>query len=407
MQRNVGLKTLQFYRLGSHPSNPDIMIAGSQDNGTMRTIDGGNSWTVVQGGDGMECFFDPAYPDSIVYASYQFGSLRRSRDGGQSFQAFGSFNGAWVTPFFIHPAGLRTVYAANNDVWRYQYNAIPPGWEKLTTGLSPVKINSLALSTINPDHMILSGFDYAYFTPQIVVMISNDGGYNWIDVTDNIPDDSRWISRVLCDPADQNTKYIVRCGFSEGNKIWKTSDLGVTWTNISGDLPDIPCNTIWINPYFPDQIFVGTDLGVYISDNGGVSYYYGGGDMPVVPIMDFDFVYIDGIGYLRVATHGRGIYETIHSHVDVDELQVADCRLQAFPNPCEGALRLRYQISDVRFLILDLFSISGLRIKRLLNEVKEEGLHELEVDMSGLPAGVYFCTLRSENGVETVKVVKY
>jgi hypothetical protein len=57
--------------------------------------------------------------------------------------------------------------------------------------------------------------------------------------------------------------------------------------------------------------------------------------------------------------------------------------------------------------IPDIFSISGLKIKRLLDEEKPAGTYELEVDMTGLPAGVYFCTLQSEDGVETVKVVKY
>jgi hypothetical protein len=163
---------------------------------------------------------------------------------------------------------------------------------------------------------------------------------------------------------------------------------------------------MFVNPFIPNQIFVGTDLGVYVSDDWGETYYYGGGDMPLVPIQDFEYVEIGNKGYLRVATYGRSIYETIFTGVNFGELQASTYKLQAFPNPCEGAVHLRYQIKDTRYLILDLYSISGLKIKRLLNEEKLAGTYELEVDMTGLPAGVYFCTMQMDDGVETVKVIK-
>jgi hypothetical protein len=79
----------------------------------------------------------------------------------------------------------------------------------------------------------------------------------------------------------------------------------------------------------------------------------------------------------------------------------------AYPNPCEGALRLRFKINDQGSTILDFYSISGQRIKRLLNEVKPGGTYEMEVDMTGLPAGVYFCTLQSNDEIFTTKLIKY
>jgi len=101
-------------------------------------------------------------------------------------------------------------------------------------------------------------------------------------------------------------------------------------------------------------------------------------------------------------------------YVSVPEKAIKDNMFSIFPNPCKGAARLRYQIHGTgstsgrkQYLISDLYSISGLRIRRLLGEEKPAGTHELEVDMTGLPAGVYFCTLLTEDGVETVKLVKY
>jgi len=420
---NDGLETFQFYRMGSHPTNPDAMIAGSQDNGTMMTWNGEDSWIMVMVGDGMECFFDRADPDNKIYGARQYGILMRSENGGATFSTWKTieFPRAWITPYFNHSTDDGIFYSASDDIYRYPHTAGPLVWERITSDLMPVEIFSMDQSKVNPHHMILAGFDEDQFfiggIDTVPIMISTDGGFNWTNVTANIPGEKRWIPKVLCDPLDAYTMYIVRNGFSEGNKIYVTTDLGETWDNISGDLPDIPCLTMFVNPFIPNQIFVGTDLGIYISDDWGETYYYGGGDMPLVPIQDFEYVEIGNKGYLRVATYGRSIYETIFTGVDIVEKSSQKVNsLKIYPNPCEGAVRLRYQIPDkglsVRsgakagYQILDLYSISGLKIKRLLNEMKPAGTYELEVDMTGFPAGVYFCTLKSEDWVETVKIIK-
>ena len=80
--------------------------------------------------------------------------------------------------------------------------------------------------------------------------------------------------------------------------------------------------------------------------------------------------------------------------------------VSVYPNPCEGAARLRYQINDKRYLISNLYSISGQKIKRLLHEVKPAGTYELEIDMGNLPAGVYFCTFQTGDGMQTTKIIK-
>ena len=71
--QNLGLETMQFYRITSHPDNSEIIIGGMQDNGTARTTNGGEDWNWITGGDGMECLFNPN-PDTI-YTSSQYGNL--------------------------------------------------------------------------------------------------------------------------------------------------------------------------------------------------------------------------------------------------------------------------------------------------------------------------------------------
>jgi len=77
------------------------------------------------------------------------------------------------------------------------------------------------------------------------------------------------------------------------------------------------------------------------------------------------------------------------------------------PNPCSGTTQIQFKINDQQLTILDLYQVSGIRIKRFLNEVMLPGEYEMEVDLSEVPAGVYFCTLPTDDSVETVKVIKY
>jgi len=77
-----------------------------------------------------------------------------------------------------------------------------------------------------------------------------------------------------------------------------------------------------------------------------------------------------------------------------------------FPNPCSGAAYLRFTLHASRFTTIDLYSISGKKIKRLLNEEKVSGEYELEIDLIELPAGVYFCTLKTNGGVQVAKMIK-
>ena len=178
-----------------------------------------------------------------------------------------------------------------------------------------------------------TGLDHPYFDTVFVVKISTNEGVNWTDVSPNIPGEERWISRVVTDPVDANTMYILRTGFSEGNKVWKTTDLGWTWTNISGNLPDLPCSDLFIDPENTQHLYLANDIGIYHSGNSGISWEYASEGIPYVPAIDFDYVKIGTDRYLRVGTHGRSIYETLlpnyclaegisfQSQTDVDNFQ--------------------------------------------------------------------------------------
>jgi photosystem II stability/assembly factor-like uncharacterized protein len=312
---NNNISTIQFYRIASHPANENIMIGGAQDNWTSITFDlySMNPWRTVVGGDGMECFFDYDYPDNYVYASNQYGGLHKSNNGGNSFFHLREINGWWITPFFMHPTDHLTLYSASNHIYRSTNGG--SSFSIIKANVVQDNVVAMAQSKVNPNNMILAGGGSAVPLPvDPLVKISTDEGFNWIDVTSNIPGEPRWIPRVVTHPRDENTMYIVRSGLSPGNKIYKTTDLGNTWENISGDLPDLPCWDLFVdphnnNPNNTNHLYAGMDIGVYRSTDGGSSWHYVSGDIPLMPVWDFDYVDYGTYAKIRIGTYGRSAYE--------------------------------------------------------------------------------------------------
>jgi hypothetical protein len=104
--------------------------------------------------------------------------------------------------------------------------------------------------------------------------------------------------------------YVVRSGFSAGNKIYQTTNLGTSWSNVSGNLPDIPHNDFFVDPTNSTHYYAANDFGVYRSTDSGTNWNREGLGFPFVPAMDFDYAVSNSIRYLRVGTHGRSAFET-------------------------------------------------------------------------------------------------
>lgn len=303
---NNGLSTIQFYRIASHPNNKNIIFGGAQDNGNFRTTDGGATpYSFVSTGDGMECFYDYSNPD-IVYFSTQNGWLAKSTNGGASYNFLTSVNGNWLTPFFQHQQNSQWLYTANNSILRSTNGGT--SFSTIANNVAPAQlINTMSMTPLGP-FMIFAASGLYSNTPQ--VKISTDAGFNWTDITASIPGQERYISRVLWSPVHSAHLFVVRSGFSPGNKVYRSTDMGTTWENISGNLPDVPHNDIFHDPMYLNHYYVANDLGVYRTTDGGVNWTREGLGFPFVPVMDFDYVQIGSNRWLRAATHGRSAFET-------------------------------------------------------------------------------------------------
>lgn len=291
-----GLVITQFNDISVSQSDQEIISGGTVANGSIfRNSDG--LWDFFpETGEGMRTAIDPEN-NILRYWSLPNGSLRRWANGfnfditpeGEEGE------GAWETPFVLDPndadrivVGYKKVYSS--DKWGLN-------WVQISDELEPgIAIDELAIAPSNSERI--------YATQDKSLFVKNTQDNNWVKKTTPAPFK---ISDLAIDPIDFNTLYISVSGFSEGNKVFKSTDAGTSWINISGDLPNVPAMTLEIFNSVNDGLFVGTDAGIFYRDEI-FSDWESYGELPNTRITDIEIQYEGAL--LRAATYGRGIYET-------------------------------------------------------------------------------------------------
>ena len=284
----------QFYRVATNPHEPGVYYGGAQDNGST----GGNQsiinfWPRIFGGDGFQMAFDPD-SSNIFYAQTQNGGLYFTRDGGSSFQQ--NFNGIdesdrvnWDAPFMLSHFNPRTQYTATYRVYK---NVNGPGgaWDSISPDLTDGLIFHPRFHTVSTLHESPQNEQILYAgTTDGNVWITPNGGLNWIDISDSLPD--RYVTSVKASPTDSSTAFVTHSGYKYNDffpHIHKTINYGASWTDISGNLPPLAINDVYIYPTDDNIIFVATDGGVYATINGGQNWYRLGYNMPIIPVYDLE-----------------------------------------------------------------------------------------------------------------------
>lgn len=224
------------------------------------------------------------------------------------------------------------------------------------------------------------------------VYVTQNDGSSWTDVTGNLPD--RFPMDIRVDPTDDATAYIAFSGFGTGH-VFKTTDYGQTWIDISGNLPDVPANAIEVDPAFPDHIYVGNDLGVFVSTDGGTNwetFMEGLFDATMI----FDLKISPSNRKLRAATHGNGAFQRslIENFVSVKDQE--SFSLQVFPNPVSNLLNLNFELDSSENMKGEIFDIQGKLVERLFDGQRAPGIHRLIFNLRHLSPGVY--NLKLSNG---------
>ena len=334
-QNNTTMRATQFQSIAVHPSDPDISIGGTQDNGSNMLLTGGTTWLHSDDGDGGFAMIDQSTPTTMYHtyfnqAGTQIGYARSLTGGAFGTWSFlgcsgtGTTNGvscaATVAVNFYCPTALgpgspnNTVYLGTDRLLRSDTQ----GTANVTVSQAPlvsgVPISGIGISPQDDTYRIVGLNNGAIFftTTGVSTLTSLDpvGGGSVI------PD--FYVARLVFDPTNKNTVYITLGNFSGGtaasqSHVWRITNLDTipVLTAINGtgitSLPDVPVNGFAIDPQKPTRLFAGTDIGVYISEDSGTTWSPYGVGLPRVAVFDMAIQNVKRV--LRIATHGRGMWE--------------------------------------------------------------------------------------------------
>lgn len=334
----ASLPISQFYHVSFDMERPYNVYGGLQDNGTWMgpsSAPGGiynRHWRNLGFGDGFWAFVDPKDPD-IVYFEYQGGHVYRARKStGESKDIQPLPRGSepelrfnWNTPIHIGAAS-GSLYAGGQFLFRSTDRG--DSWDRispdLTTG-NPEWLKQEESGGVTIDNSDAEKYETIFTiaespknanliwagTDDGNVQITRDGGKTWTNVVKNIPGlpANTWVSTIYASTFDEGTAFATFDGHMGGDMkpyVYKTADFGQTWQPLAGEGIKGFAHVIRQDLVNPDLLFAGTELGLFLSLDGGQHWAQFTGNIPSVPVRDI--VIHPREGDLIVATHGRGIY---------------------------------------------------------------------------------------------------
>ena len=312
-----GYQSTQFY-YGAVMPGGGAFFGGKQDNGTMRgTLAGKGEWVRVRGGDGAAVAVDPRDANTIFASTQNFG-LARSRNGGRTFTSTlrgitePAANFSFIAPLAMDPTNPDRLYAGARRFYRTANQA--DTWEAMSTELTTAQgtVSAIAVSPSDPQRVMFA-------TSQGFILRTNDAlAANGETVWEATRPRPGYVPGLAFDPTNSDIVYATYSQFNTAagqQHVYRSIDGGRNWQGIDrqGDtgIPDIPVFTILVDPLDPQRLYLGTDLGVIASLDGGNSWTRDVNPFATVPTESLVLERGSGATYLYAFTLGRGVWRTM------------------------------------------------------------------------------------------------
>jgi len=311
---NQTLGITQFYPgLALGPGSATLALGGTQDNGTL-LFSGKTAWDQVTCGDGGYSAIDPANT-RIMYAACNDIDIEKSTGGGSPSSWVAAIAGIdasdrvqFIPPLVMDPSNASRLYFGTYRV--YQTTDQAAAWTAISGDVTAGSVTedsivSIAVAPTSPNTIYTgSSHGLVYVTTDALKGTAS----SWKNVSAGLP--PRSITQVAVHPTSSATAFVTFSGFTgfgdSLGHVFKTTDSGVKWADISGNLPNIPVNSIAIDRDLPSYLFVGTDVGTFYTANGGETWSTLMEGLPRLAVLGLS---LNNATYtLNAATHGRGVW---------------------------------------------------------------------------------------------------
>ena len=292
-----GMSISQMYQIGVGQDQAGQVGAGLQDNGTI-LLDGGE-WEDMRGADGFEVYVsqNSDYDGGrLFYGCYQFGSFYRIDSNNNFADIVGgggegaNAQGNWETPFIKDPDNDAVLYLGKDGV--FKSTDFGNSWSSLG-GPGAGNLNNIAVAWNNNDRM--------YISKEGSMWTTADGGSNWNSIS-GLP--NAYITDIQIDPANADRVFISVSSYL-GDKVFVSANAGGSWTAMSDGLPNVPVHCLAYNIGTTDELYAGTDIGVY--EWNGIAWTDFNIGLPNVEVFDLEIQETQNTLY--AGTYGRGLWK--------------------------------------------------------------------------------------------------
>lgn len=447
--KNFGFNVTQFYAVAADYEGN--VVGGSQDNGTQYINKKGNtkkSAVEIKGGDGFQTEIS-VKNNAIVFAETYYANVTRSRDYGKtqscvwdrriakvftgltdtakycdhshpsSWAPFNAKFKLWEHPLYDSSAS-RLFLSRNGQIWMgigvtdFQKE---PEWYLIANShgtsqvwdIEPTADGSSVFITNSSTIYRIDGLNtatyYKWSNPLSIpsgITISNITG----------PVSNRAISSINLDPNDNNTALITLGNYGNTAYVYKgTNMLGSpTYTNITNNLPAMPVYDGFIAISNQNLMFIGTDLGVYASDNGGTTWTSqtnATNKFPKVATLALRQYIFPGrnSGSIYAGTHGRGFYECQQYKTSINAVKTSNGAqiLSSYPNPANESTNLKFNTKIAEDITVTIYDMTGKAIFTKVYSALSPGEQNVNIETAAIQTGSYIVTAK---GTQTNAVLK-
>jgi uncharacterized protein (TIGR03437 family) len=317
---NNGYGVTQFYHGSVYPDGKTY-LGGTQDNGTPRGSDAGgpNKWKEIFLADGGYSAVDARNPNTL-YVSTQGGNFRKSTDNGASFStATLGLAGSvlFITPLAMDPSDPLRLYTGGDQLFRTDFGMA--NWTNLGTlrftATNTGTLSALAVAPVDANHAMYGLTNGSIIRTNRALALSPSNVLTAVSEVSTVPR-AGTVSWIAYDPNDKNIAYATYSTFG-GTHVWKTTNGGTSWTGLDGTgtgrIPDIPVHCLVVDPSNTPRLYVGTDLGVFASIDGGATWSVENTGFANVITESLVLNTTGGVTTLYAFTHGRGAYKVTTS----------------------------------------------------------------------------------------------